>query len=76
MDHTERRILELEIEVELLKSLLVVLSLYVLPDDIIDTAIEDLDIPVLGPETMGSFNRIADGLADKLAKGRARKRRS
>ena len=49
MNLTERRILELEIEVELLKSLLVVLSVYILPDDIIDTAIEDLDIPRTWP---------------------------
>ena len=44
MDHTESRILELEI-IEYLRSLLVVL-MYTLPDDVLGAAIEDIDIPV------------------------------
>ena len=74
MDPTESRILELEVEVEFLRSLLVVLSVYVLPDDALDTAIEDIDIPVSGLEAMSIVNRVSDRLANKLAKGRARKR--
>ena len=75
MDHTESRILELEIEVEFLRSLLVVLSVYTLPDDVLGAAIEDIDIPVSGLEAMSIVNRVSDRLANKLAKGRARKRR-
>ena len=73
MDQTERRILELEVEVAWLRSLVVILSVYALPNNVLDAAIEDLEIPAhpVGNEEARVSDRVLDRLANKLAKGLA-----
>ena len=57
---------------------MVVLSVYSLPNDVLDAAIENLDIPahLVGNEEARISDRVLDRLANKLAMGLARKRRS
>lgn len=76
MDQAERRLAELTVELEYVQSLVVVLCVYTLPDRVLDGLIEELDIPELGDTAESLRTRVKQRLADKLAKGRVRKRRS
>ena len=76
MDLTDQRILSIYADLAIMQSVLAVVSVYTLPDDVLDTLIEDLDIPELAGGPFAELaNAAADRFASKLAKGRARKRR-
>ena len=80
MDLMEKRVLELQTEIEYLRSLVVILSVYALPDKILVQFIEDLGTPfppqVIDDEKLRISTSVMDRLASKLVDVLTRKRQS
>ena len=73
MTNAERdwHILNLIADMEIMRSILGVLTVAILPDDAIDLLVEQLDIPTDSP--IGATDAAADRMAEQISICRARK---